>query len=96
MTPTDIHIPAASLEAGARAALTAAFQIEPDARVHELTMDEYASIARAAFLAMIEKWPGMKLENLCGWVMDGDDLPYVEEAVSIILPLPTQEPGDAE
>lgn len=43
--------------------------------------------------AALNAWPGIKLENLCGWVMDGPDLPYVEETASIILPLP-QEGGD--
>lgn len=46
---------------------------------------------RAAIAAALNAWPGIKLENLCSWVMDGPDLPYVEEAASIILPLPPQE-----
>ena len=50
--------------------------------------------ARAAIAAALEAWPGMKLENLCGWVMDGPDLPYVEEAASIILPLPQEASDD--
>lgn len=45
---------------------------------------------RGAIAAALTAWPGVKLENLCGWVMDGPDLPYVEETASIILPL-TQE-----
>ena len=49
---------------------------------------------KEAIAAALSAWPGMKLENLCGWVMDGPDLPYVEEAASLILPLPTQENGD--
>ena len=44
--------------------------------------------------ATLNAWPGMKLENLCGWVMDGPDLPYVEETASIILPLTPQENSD--
>lgn len=49
----------------------------------------------AGIAAALNAWPGLKLENLCGWVMDGPDLPYVEETASLILPLP-QEPSDAE
>ena len=45
--------------------------------------------------AAINAWPGVKLENLCGWVMDGPDLPYVEETASIILPLPREKSDDA-
>ena len=48
----------------------------------------------AAIAAAISAWPGIKLENLCGWVMDGPDLPYVEETASIILPLTPQEASD--
>ena len=44
--------------------------------------------------AALNAWPGIKLENLCVWVMDGPDLPYVEETASIILPLPPQEASD--
>jgi len=47
-------------------------------------------VARAAIAATINAWPGVKLENLCSWVMDGPDLPYVEETASIILPLSTE------
>jgi len=49
--------------------------------------------ARAAIAAALNAWPGVKLENLCRWVMDGPDLPYVEEAASLILPL-SQEARD--
>ena len=50
--------------------------------------------AQRAIAAALNAWPGMKLENLCGWVMDGPDLPYVEEAASIILPLPQENSDD--
>lgn len=66
----------------------------PDAVVDALL--DSSNVAKPwhhAIAAALNAWPGMKLENLCGWVMDGDDLPYVEEAVSIILPLP-QEASD--
>lgn len=49
---------------------------------------------RIIIAAGLSAWPGVKLENLCGWVMDGPDLPYVEETASIILPL--MEPRDGE
>ena len=55
---TDIQIPPEALEAGARAAMLAiVHEVEPDARANDLTPEEYACIARAAFLAMLEAWP---------------------------------------
>ena len=50
---------------------------------------------RLAIAAALNAWPGLKLENLCGWVMDGPDLPYVEETASIILPLPQENVQNA-
>ena len=77
---TDIQIPPEALEAGARAAMLAiVHEVEPDARANDLTPEEYACIARAAFLAMLRNWPGMMKHT---WV----DKPVSE----IILPL-TQE-----
>ena len=56
---TDITIPPAALEAGARAVLRAiVYDIEPDVRANGLTDEEQAIIARAAFLAIVENWEG--------------------------------------
>jgi hypothetical protein len=52
---TDITIPPAALEAGARA-------IEKSLRTARITLeseDGYKPEARAAFRAMLEAWPGM-------------------------------------
>jgi len=59
-------------------------QLEPDEQ------ERWCGQSRAAIAAALNAWPGVKLENLCSWVMDGPDLPYVEETASIILPLPQQ------
>jgi len=55
---TDITIPAAALEAGARA-------IAESLRTVRLTteaQDGYKPEARAACLAMLEAWPGMRIK----------------------------------
>lgn len=90
---SEIRIPAAALEAGARklcAKAGYAWTETPDVHSH------WREQARAAFLAMIEVWEGMKSEHLSNWVMEGADLPYVEETPAIILPLPPQEASDAK
>lgn len=72
---SEIRIPAAALEAGARA-------IADSLRTARLTLeseDGYKPEARACFIAMIEAWPGMRTEH-----------PLVEWTGNIILPL-TQE-----
>lgn len=57
---TDIIIPPAALEAGARAITMALIlAVEEDCRALALTDDERAELARAAFLAMLGAWPGM-------------------------------------
>ena len=77
-----MNIPPAALEAGARAVLRAiVYDIEPDVRANNLTDEEQAIIARAAFLAMLEAWPGM---------IHGK---YFAEP-SIILPLPQEASDD--
>ena len=76
---SEIKIPAAALEAGARALAQYNCELwdnDPD-RWRAYFTDE----ARAAFRAMIEAWPGM--------FVNGDD-----EAVDIILPLPTEASDD--
>lgn len=49
----NIHIPPAALEAGARAVI----------QYRNSAMSE-AGIARAAFLAMVEAWPGCEKDDL--------------------------------
>jgi hypothetical protein len=59
----DIHIPPAALEAGARAFI----ERRVDACVWVHLSDEsrrgYQAEMRAAFLAMLEAWPGMTLHR---------------------------------
>ena len=72
---TDINIPVAALEAGARALCNEQRLFWPD-----LTKDEHNIIraeARAAFLAIVEAWPGLQHRI------------HIEQA--IVLPLPPQE-----
>lgn len=73
-------IPPEALEAGAKALCNEQRLFWPD-----LTKDEHDIIrgeARAAFLAIVEAWPGMHLG--APWVIG------VPNATSIILPLPTE------
>ena len=101
----NITIPPEALEAGARASyedwvsicVTSGGVPEEYRAWDDLEdgeRDEWRDHARAACLAMLRAWPGMKTEHLSSWVMEGDDLPYVEETPAIILPLP-QEKTDA-
>ena len=82
-----MNIPAAALEAGARAITMALIlAVEDDCRALSLTDDERAELARAACLAMINAWPGMATEfrrdSYMGW--DGN---------LIILPLTEKTDG---
>ena len=73
---SKIRIPAAALEAGARA-------IAESLRTARLTLeseDGYKPEARACFIAMIEAWPGMYTRT--------DEPDRADTA--IILPLPTE------
>jgi len=77
-----MNIPAAALEAGARA-------IAESLRTVRLTtesQDGYKPEARAAFLAMINAWPGMVKRDLTFYFTDFDE--------AIILPLPTEACDD--
>ena len=90
---SEIRIPAAALEAGAKALCNEQRLFWPD-----LTKDEHDIIrgeARAAFLAMVEAWPGA--QRVKGYFTHDTD--YYEPA--FILPLeapqgriPPQEGGD--
>ena len=76
---SEIRIPAAALEAGARA-------IAESLRTARLTLesdDGYKPEARACFIAMIEAWEGAKTVR-----DDGRRQTYVLPA--LILPLPTE------
>ena len=86
MQMTDITIPPAALEAGARALC-----LHPDLIVDNHTpicpgpaWRLYVDDVRAAFLAMIEAWPEMRIS----WLASNDG--------AIVLPLPPQENPDAE
>lgn len=69
---TDIHIPPAALEAGRR-------ELYP----HLLTEndDMAREIARAAFVAMVEAWPGMNAKAATDHVM------LLNSTPALILPL---------
>ena len=61
---SDIHIPPAALEAGARALADAYYRNCSDGRLTlsdtDDTPEDWYAEARAAFLAMVAAWPGMK------------------------------------
>ena len=92
MQMSDIIIPPAALEAGARAAYDQwrhECADEGDEPVEnyrewddldEWEQDSFRAQARAAFLAIVEAWPGMQQRI------------HIEQA--IILPLPPQENSD--
>ena len=68
-----ITIPPAALEAGARA-------IAESLRTARLTLeseDGYKPEARAAFRAMLEAWPGMRIDDTYRWLSNA----------AIILPM---------
>jgi len=69
------------VEAAAHAVVTAAYKIDPDARVNELTMGEYGALARAAIAAALNSWPGAETEV------------YKSGETGVYLPLP-QPPRD--
>ena len=73
---SDITIPPAALEAGAKALCAKAgyaWTVTPDVHAH------WREQARAAFLAMIEAWPGMEVHNFDGWThAEGLVLPLTE------------------
>ena len=75
---TEITIPPAALDAGARA-------IEKSLKTARITLeseDGYKPEARAACLAMIEAWPGMRIS----WLALNDG--------AIVLPLPAEARDD--
>ena len=73
---TDIHIPFAALEAGT--------DIIRDYRKAGVTSDQ---IARAAFLAMLEAWPGVR---------HYPDMEVFASKARIILPLYTEASDDSQ
>jgi hypothetical protein len=92
MQMTDITIPPAALEAGARAAYEewrrqfstgddfARYEDWDDlSRFHK---DEYREQARTAFLAILEAWPEMRIS----WLASNDG--------AIVLPLPQEASDD--
>lgn len=98
---TDIHIPPAALEAGARTAYETYWRIqaeavgmnpadlEPWTYHNDAEQEEWRTHARAAFLAMIEAWPGMA-HYRGGWE------PVIHNNRKPHLILPLMENPDAE
>lgn len=86
---TDITIPAAALEAGARAVHTIDRKIAGEDHWpawEELSpLDQHRRLhrARAAFLAMLEAWPGMSQ-------LQENDSASIREMAALILPLPAE------
>ena len=83
---TGITIPPAALEAGARAMAKAGYDFAAIEIIDPYTADAdyWNHTARAAFLAMLTAWPGMRLGKYRDVAGDPD---------RIILPLP-QENSD--
>ena len=83
----NIHIPPAALEAGARALADAYYRNCSDGRLTlsdtDDTPEDWYAEARAAFVAMVEAWPGMATYSA------GINGPYPY----LILPL-TENPDD--
>lgn len=75
-----IRIPDAALKAGAQEITLALMHVVDEDAALPLTDDERAELARAAFLAMIEAWPGMFEEYMNDEDGDGASL-------CVILPL---------
>jgi hypothetical protein len=79
----SITIPPEALQAGARAITMALIlAVEEDCRALALTDDERTEVARAACLAMLQAWPGMRIS----WLASNDG--------AIVLPLPTEASDD--
>ena len=79
----DITIPPAALEAGAKALCAKAgyaWTVTPDVHAH------WREQARAAFLAMIEFWPGMSQ-------LAENDSASIREMAALILPLTEKTDG---
>jgi hypothetical protein len=88
---SNILIPPAALEAGARVlhANLELFEDLPWEDLSDADQDEYREQIRAAFLAMIEAWEGMKHDSPSGGGVSQEPL----QPSRIILPLP-QEASD--
>ena len=86
----NIHIPPAALEAGARALADAYYRNCSDGRLTlsdtDDTPEDWYAEARAAFLAMVEAWPG-------SYSLAENDSAEIRGVAAIILPL-TQETRD--
>ena len=86
-TDIDIPIPPAALEAGAKALCKEARLVWPD--LNDAEHDIMRAEARAACLAMLKAWPGMKPElDWDAWLGEG----HTPARIAIILPLPQKEP----
>lgn len=89
---TDITIPPAALEAGARAITMALIlAVEEDCRALALTDDERTELARAACLAMLQAWPDARMRTT---FLPNDDGVWIVPQRMWSLPLPPQENPD--
>lgn len=103
---SNIKIPPAALEAGARALADAYYRNCTDGRLTmadtDDTPEDWYVEARAAFLAMVEAWPGMShAHNEEGEIKDWAtwySLPWyrAESSNGIILPLPSNDSSPQE
>lgn len=92
---TDITIPPAALEAAAIDLHRSEWGADAYswADLESDTRDLFRNHARAACLAMIKAWPGMKHElDWDTWLGER----HTPNRIAIILPLPQKEPRDAE
>ena len=85
-----ITIPPAALEAGARALAREAYKHLPEMREQDTytpDADYWLGQARAAFLAVLEAWPGMSQ-------LQENDSASIREMAALILPLPQEASDD--
>jgi hypothetical protein len=98
---TDITIPAAALEAGAKAAYAqwVSFCVTsggvPEeyrtwAEIEDVGQEEWLDQTRAAFLAMIEAWPRVFEQQFYELTADGKRITFPV----IVLPLPQEASDD--
>lgn len=98
----DITIPPAALEAGIRAAIAADSGPE-GSKLFEIHWAEFADSyregIRAAFLAMIEAWPGMRERPFWDFMTGARHIEIIlpiPKGLDFIDPLTAQENPDAE
>ena len=80
MKNSSITIPPEALEAGCSAYTAVIYRGNG-------TQAEFREAIRAAFLAIVEAWPGMGISPIPHWLGPNQE---VTQVLSIILPLPTE------